>query len=351
MKTTIFLLGLISTLPACTKPPEPPAPEPSALVKTAPAMSMSLVESITLYGQAELDPAAVQTLTADFEARVAAIHVALGQSVDQGQPVATVVASATTQLDLTRLAREADLAQREFERLTRLRADGLASDVEVAQARLTAQTARQSSSSLSARSRGGSVVLRAPSAGVVDALSANLGDLVAAGAPVARIGGLGSQRARLGGEVEDMVRLRPGQPVSLTSLRSDSRAYDGVVESLDRRVDPATRLAAVLVKLPGAAGFLPGEALRGRIVFGQRPAAIVIPRTALLYEGETPSVFVVSGDKAAKRSVRLGLESGDAIQVLQGVRAGDVLVIEGAAALSDGMRVRRASGARPGAVK
>ena len=148
-----------------------------------------------------------------------------------------------------------------------------------------------------------------------------------------------------------MVRLRPGQPVSLTSLRSDSRAYDGVVESLDRRVDPATRLAAVLVKLPGAAGFLPGEALRGRIVFGPRPAAIVIPRTALLYEGETPSVFVVSGDKAAKRSVRLGLESGDAIQVLQGVRAGDVLVIEGAAALSDGMRVRRASGARPGAVK
>lgn len=351
MKTTICALGLVFTLAACSKPPAAPAPDPSALVRTAPAVSRSLTESITLYGQAELDPAAVQTLTADFEARVAAIHVALGQTVARGQPIATVAASPTTQLDVARLAREADLAQRELERLIRLRTDRLASDADVAQARAAAQTARQLSASLSGRSGGGSVVLRAPSAGVVDALSAGLGDLVPAGGAVARIGGMSSERARLGAEVEDIARLRTGQAVALSSLGADGRAYDGQVESLDRRVDPATRLAAVLVKLPGAAGFLPGETLKGEIVIGQQPAAVVIPRAAVLYEGETPNVFVVNGGKALKRGVRLGLERGDTIQVLDGVRAGEVLVTEGGAALSDGMKVRQAPRLAPGVAK
>lgn len=349
MKYAALSIIVATSLAACGKPAPAPAPEPTALVRTAPAASQALDEQITLYGQAELDPAAVRTLTANYEARVEAIHVAVGESVDSGQPIATLAPSPATRLDLQRLAREASAGQRELQRQLRLRADGLASDADVAQARAAAETAQQSSASLAGANHNGRTVLTSPTSGVVDALVANLGDQVAAGGAIARVGGLASQRARLGGEVEDLARIRPGQSVVLESTRTDGRTFDGQVESLDQRVDPGTRLAGVLVRYPGTAGFLPGESLKGRIVIGRRPSATVVPRAAVLYDGDTPHIFVVQGGKAMKRTVRLGLEDGERVQLLEGVRPGEVLVIEGGAALSDGMKVRTA--AQTGAAK
>ena len=90
MKYAALSIIMATSLAACGKPAPAPAPEPTALVRTAPAASQALDEQITLYGQAELDPAAVRTLTANYEARVEAIHVAVGESVASGQPIATL---------------------------------------------------------------------------------------------------------------------------------------------------------------------------------------------------------------------------------------------------------------------
>ncbi len=344
-------IAMICAVAGCSKPAPAPPPDPTATVRTAPAIIAAIGETLTAYGAAEFDPAAMEALTSPFEAQVSEVHVAVGQAVRAGDPIVSLAPSATTRLELDRLAREASQAARDYARLRRLRADGLASDAEVEAARSAASTAAAVSRSLQARAAGG--VLRAKRAAVVDTLSASPGALLAAGAPVATLGATSRLNARLGLEVEDAKRLRVGAPVVLEGMHEGGARLDARVASVDRRVDAGTRLAAALVDLPPAGPFLPGETLRAEIGLGVRSDATVIPRRAVLYEGERPFTFVVLGGKAVRRDLRLGVEQSDRVQIVSGLRSGERVVVEGGASLAPGMAVKDVSatpavaGARP----
>ena len=343
---SVAALHLVFTagLAGCSSPAETTPPTVAA-VRTAPAETKALLETVTAYGQAEFNPSAVRTLTATFEAQVDQVHVNLGQAVGAGQPIVTLIASPATRLDLDRFAREAVVAGAEAARLQRLRADGLASDAEVATAVAAAATAREASSNLRRLTGGGRVTLTAPAAGVIDNLPASPGTLVAAGGLVASVASTRLLNARLGVEVEDAQRIQPGAAIRLTGLHEDGAAVEARAASVDRRVDPATRLAAVIVALPSGSPVLPGEALKGEIVVGEQAAAVVVPRAAVLYEGDQPYVFVVARNLASRRPVSVGLEQADLVQLASGVRVGERVVIEGGPSLSDGMSVREAPAA------
>lgn len=332
-------LSLMAGLTGCS-PRVETTPPPVAAVRTVPAETRTLQETITAYGQAEFNPSAARTLTATFEAQVGQVHVTLGEAVRVGQPIVTLIASPATRLDLDRFAREAAVAGAEAARLRRLRADGLASDAEVATAVAAAATASEASANLRRLTGGGRVTLSAPVAGVIDNLPASPGTLVAPGGLVASVASTRLLNARLGVEVEDAQRIQPGAAIRLTGLHEDGAAVEARAASVDRRVDPATRLAAVIVALPSGSPVLPGEALKGEIVVGEQTAAVVVPRAAVLYEGDQPYVFVVARNVASRRPVVVGLEQAEAVQVSAGVRPGERVVIEGGPSLSDGMATR-----------
>ena len=67
---------------------------------------------------------------------------------------------------------------------------------------------------------------------------------------------------------------------------------------------------------------------------------MLIPRAAVLYDQDQPYVFTVTGNAAHKAEVGLGGEQGDRVEVTKGLAAGVRIVVEGAAALDDGMAVR-----------
>jgi RND family efflux transporter MFP subunit len=334
------LIGACLLLTACGQAAEEKPPEPTALVKTALVTPAGVDDALQAYGRAEFDPAEGQTLTAPVDARLTATPVTVGQAVAAGTPVAILTVSATARLDIDKAVRDASVAQAEYQRLTRLRADGLAADNEVAAARAAAGSASETANSLKTRTGSGTIVLRATRSGVIDAMPAAVGDVVTSGSPVVRIGGLGRLRARLGVEPQDAGRIAAGQVVRLSPAAGEGASFVGQVQSVDRRVDPATRLAGVLVVLPGGAGFLPGQAVKGEIVLGHREGAPSVPRAALLYEGDASYVYVATGGKAVKRTVTLGVDTGEIVEITQGVRPGEKVVVEGGAALDDGMKLR-----------
>ncbi|MGV9006836.1 MAG: efflux RND transporter periplasmic adaptor subunit [Brevundimonas sp.] len=332
------MIAIVTTLSACSKPADKTV-EPTAQVRTAVVSLQNIDELITAYGRVEFDPSAIQTLTAPFEAQVAQVHVRVGQAVRAGQPVVTLEASSNTRLDLSRLAREAAVTAGEAARLGRLRADGLVSDADVTTATAVAATARQASANLQRLTRGGRMTLVAPVAGVVDALPLSPGTLAPSGTSVASLGSTALMNARLGVEVEDAQRLRTGAVLTLQGLHDEGVSVPARVTSIDRRVDPATRLAAILVAIPRGSPLLPGETLKAKIVANALRDVTTAPRAAILYEGDIPFVFVVRDGKAIRRPVTLGIEQGDTVQIRAGVQAGDRLVIEGGPALSDGIAV------------
>ena len=88
------------------------------------------------------------------------------------------------------------------------------------------------------------------------------------------------------------------------------------------------------------------------IVYERKPDALQIPRTALLDSEGPPKVFVVKDGKAAERAVKLGLSNGAWIEVTDGLRDGEQVVVVGQGAVKPGAAVRVVnSSARPAAAK
>jgi multidrug efflux pump subunit AcrA (membrane-fusion protein) len=84
----------------------------------------------------------------------------------------------------------------------------------------------------------------------------------------------------------------------------------------------------------------PGFMARVTFRFAERPGVIFAPSSAVVGTGEARAVFVVEGGKAQRRPVRLGQESGEKVEIIDGLAVGETIVAVGAADLRDGASVR-----------
>lgn len=319
------------------------AAAPTATVETVAVAERSLEQTVTGYGQVEFVPGESTALVVEVESRVATVLVAAGAQVRAGQPIATLRPSAQSLLDVDRATREAALAAGEARRLHRLREEGLATDAESAAATSQAATLAQLRDSLLARTGAGhEVVLRAPRAAIVDTLAVQPGDLLAAGAPVARLGDVRHLQARLGLEADDALRVVTGAQAWVGVPQSDAAPVSGRVASVERRVDKDTHLAAASVALPAGTALLAGVQLQGRIVVATH-AGLAVPVGALVHDDRALVVYVATGGKAQRRVVTIGIDDGAYVELLSGVRAGEQVVTVGNHELADGMAVQSAA--------
>ena len=310
--------------------------KPSALVTTAAVIRGDIAETVTAYGAAEFMPTGERTLSAPIEAQVAGVLAAPGSAVRSGEPLIRLAPSAAVSLELQKAVQDARTTSEAYARSQRLRATGLNSDADVETARAAASTASITLRSL--RGRLGGLTVRSPISGVVEGIAVAPGDLVAAGANLGKVGSLSAVRVRLGVDPRLLTQLRPGDPVTLGAAEGGP-PRPARIAAVDPRADAQTRLAGVLVQVSGE-GLAPGQPVRGGIVLRRHAGVAVIPRQAVLYEGDKPYAFVAAGGVAHRRELVLGLQSDDRVEVVQGLTPGERVVVEGGAALEDGMAVR-----------
>ncbi len=336
------------TLAACGRAADEADVKPTASIRSQVAAGATVEETVVGYGVVEFAPQAERVLVAPVEATVTKVIRPAGSRVGPGEAIALLSPTAASALDLAKARAEAKTADAADARALRLRADGLASDADVEAARSAAETADAALRALVSRA-GGALTLRSPFAGVVESVSIETGGVAAVGASVVKVGALNGVRARFGVEPADALRLRPGQEVRLSPLVGAAEGR-GAVAQVDPRLDPQTRQAAVAVTLSRGA-FAPAEPLKAVIVVARRAAAVVVPRGALVYEGDQPFAFVVEKGLARRRPLSLGAAMGDKVEVTRGLAPDERFAVDGAAALEDGMAVREAPAvaAEPGA--
>ena len=346
----LILVATAAALSACTAAEKDKAEDgakPSALVTTAMVETNRLSDSLTAFGVVEFAPEGERTVAAEADATVEAVRVSAGSPVSQGTELLRLKPSPQAALDLAKAAADLDVASRALDRVKRLRAAGLASDGEVETARATQVTAQAMRASLldrAARQRS----LRSPSAGVVESLAVTPGDQVAAGSALVKLGAADSLRVRLGLEAADVQQVRPGGRVIVTSLTGEALGT-GTIRTVEPRIDPQTRLASVIVQLAGK--LTPGLSVRGEIALlnakGANAQGATIPRGAVTYPDDGASVFVVEKGVAHRRAVKLGPETEGKVGVLDGLKPGERVVVDGVAVLEDGMAVRDAKAGNP----
>jgi membrane fusion protein (multidrug efflux system) len=141
--------------------------------------------------------------------------------------------------------------------------------------------------------------------------------------------------------------------VGVTLLLEDGSTYPqpGHLDFLDLAIDQATGTAAVRAEFPNPERILlPGQFVRARIEAGVRPHGFWIPQRAVLLNPSGAAVLTVAqGDTIAPRPVKLGEQRGDKWIVLEGLKDGDRIVVDGIQKVQPGVHVRVIDANQPAA--
>lgn len=287
--------------------------------------------------------------------RLTAVTVNVGDEVRRGQVLATFSAD-TVNAELAQ--RRAEVAQAEValaeaaanaQRGQALRESGAMSTQQIqqyeaaarsAQARLDAARAVEQSQSL----RLTHTRVLAPDDGIISARAATVGSVVPAGQELFRMirGGRVEWRAEIA--APDLVLVKPGQRVRVTLVNGD--AVEGRVRMIAPSVDTLTRNGLVYVDLPRHHAARAGTYAHGDFELGSS-AAMVLPRSAVqLRDGRHQVMRIDARDRVAQSRVRVGRQTADLVEILEGLAPADRVVASGGAFLGDNDLVRLVEGAR-----
>ena len=149
-------------------------------------------------------------------------------------------------------------------------------------------------------------------------------------------------RARVDFPVPDASRskLSVGLPIELRADAHPGRTFNAKVAGIDSRVDVATRAVMVRAELDNRDGLVrPGMLMRVALLQAAADA-LVVPELAIQQVGSRTFVFVADAEaKASSRDVRVGSRRGGEVVVLDGLKPGEVVVVEGTSKLRDGQKL------------
>lgn len=349
------LLALLA-LAACDEAAEP-LPEPVRPVRVVVAALGASAETVALTGTVE----AAETAALAFRTggRLLERTVGVGEPVAAGQLVGRL--DAETQLNALKAAEaelaaalgERDRTEADYDRQAQLLERGFTtrqrydvalqtfrvalSNVDVAQARLS-----------TAREQLAFTELYADAPGVVTAVGAEPGEVVAAGRMVVTLARDGGRDAVFD-VPERLLRTAPPSPVVTVTLTSDPSVQAlGRVREVAPQADPATRTFAVRVGLIDApADMRLGSTVTGSLDVGASEG-FELPATALLEQGGAAAVYVFDPGPGTVELRPVTVLRFDLASVLiaDGLAEGEAVVVAGVQALRPGQRVRLAGDAR-----
>ena len=178
--------------------------------------------------------------------------------------------------------------------------------------------------------------LAAPFSGVVITRTVEPGNLATPGAPLLTIEQDGLYRLEASVDESKLASVRVGQAVEAV-LEADRRLNARVSEIVPS-VDAASRTYIVKLDLPATPNLRTG--MFGRAIFPLGVQQVVaVPLAALTERGQLQSVFVVEDGVAHTRLVTTGRRTGNAVEVLSGLTAGEKVVLPVPVGLQDGARV------------
>lgn len=184
--------------------------------------------------------------------------------------------------------------------------------------------------------------IKAPFAGRVAKRHADPGAMLGNGTPVFTFVDDGVLEFRAQVPSADYGKAKIGASVDVTVDTRGGRTVKGTVARVAPLVEERTRSFEVIVQVRGERELVGGLFARASVSLGRVPGALVVPPSALQRDGAIPheaQAFVVADGKAERKTVTLGVESADAIQVTKGLAAGDVVVLDPPVALASGAPV------------
>lgn len=297
----------------------------------------------------EYELASAQLLAAQIEYRsLSRSAVPIGG--DAGQPAAALQEAAERLQDLEKTRQSGGLPASSLQRLERevmsqiayLTADR--GDIIALKCGLVAAVEHEGRAAINLAS----CVLRAPFTGLLANCSAEPGMLVQTGKELGVL--IDDSQLLLDADVlESEIRyVDRGDSAVVEVPAEDGTAYPGTVRFVNPLHEAATRSALVTIAVSSRSAShggrritaRPGMFATARIIADRVADRILVPRDALLFRSNRPTVFIVRGGRSHWAYVKVGEQSESLVALTEGVTAGDTVVVDGHFALGHDAKVR-----------
>ena len=277
-------------------------------------------------------------LTAAVTETLSAIHFDDGERVAQDQ-ILVEMSSAEERAQLEEAAAMVNEAFLQYQRVLSLENRGTAAVSQLDERKREWETARARLAII--ESRLADRQIKAPFAGVLGLRDLSVGALVKPGDLITTIDDDAVMKLEFPLPATYLKLLRPGLDVIATARAYAEQRFEGKVKSVDSRVDPATRSIRVRALLPNPKRLLkPGMLMLVELLNNPRQA-ILIPEEGLLPEGDRQYVLKIApgSSKAVRQEVKIGGRRPGAVEVIDGLAPGDLVVTHGSLKVRDGQEV------------
>ena len=291
----------------------------------------------TYTGTAPIEAYAEADVIAKVHGEVRELLVEEGDEVVKGQVLARLDGD-RLRLELNESKANLRKLQRDFERNVDLKSKGLISegDFEKIKYEMEALEASFNLASLELDY----TQIRAPIDGVIAERYVKLGNTIGVGEPAFRVTGLDPLVAYLHVPEREYRHIEAGQPVG---IQIDALPGDPIVASVSRVspiVDPQTGTFKITVEIfDEERRIKPGMFGRISVVYDVHENALQIPRSAIVEETDTLSVFVVEDNLAVRKSVTTGYGNRGMIEIISGIEDEEQVVIVGQVSLKQDSKV------------
>jgi len=267
-----------------------------------------------------------------------AIYAEEGDNVRQGDLLAKLD-DKEIMLTLEQVRARLDKVTKDHERSETLFNEGLLSKQRYQDVTLQLELAKADYELAEKRLKDTSIL--ATLSGVITKRNCKVGDLVTTTQPLFKIENLDRLVARVHIPEQDYQKVHKGQEAVLTLDAFAGKRFAGTVERVNPVIDSQSGTAEVTVAIENPEGFLrPGMFARVGIITALHRDALVIPKEAILIEGEKKVVYVVREGMAREVFVRTGFQDTDRVEVLEGLAQNDRVVVMGQLGLQGDTKVR-----------
>ena len=292
-------------------------------------------------------------LRPEVSGRVTRINFRDGERVRRGQLLVQLddqlpqaqVQQASAELSIARAnhKRNQDLVGQGF--ISKRQVEESAANLQVAEAKLSL-----------AEATAARLMIVAPFDGITGIRTVNVGDYLKDGADIVNIEDLDALFVDFRLPERFQGKLQPGQPALVQIDALPGKRWTAVVQAIDPLVDANGRSIGIRGCIDNRQLALrPGMFARVTAVFGERERAMVVPEEAIVPQGNRVFVYRLADgpdqdSKTAQRvEVKVGMRRPGQVEIVQGLRAGDMVVTAGQQRIQrDGMAVRMMDVARPG---
>ncbi len=259
--------------------------------------------------------------------RVSQVNVKIGNYVKAGTPLLKVD-DELPKAQLLSAQAGYDKAKKDYERNQKLRQENLISDSQLESSRQIYNSSE--AAFIQATRQYNNTAVTAPISGVVTSFTVERGTYLTMGVPIANIVNINTLKLKVNVAEQDVIRLKVGDAVELTTDVYPTAKYYGHISSISAKgTDIHTYPVEVGFENDNRYPLKAGMFVKAAFFNNQQRLSLVIPRDSLIGSAKTPQIYVVENGVAKLREIILGVESGTNREVKSGLQEGDLVVVSG----------------------